>query len=301
MIRIAIAADDAYVQHCGAFINSVVKHNPDVQFYFLTEGITRENEEILKTIADQNGGDLVVCNVPSNIVKQFPMTPQMPSHISLATYYRLFLTTLLPDSIEKILYLDCDMIVRGSLLQLWETDISKHPIAAVYQHFGGENNDSWERLGISREQGYFNAGCLLMNLSLLREMGFQRDALFFIEKNYDRIIFHDQDVLNALYSGKVLPLSCKWNYLSLFYKKRVEQSDFPSFCNYVEELKDPNFSPVIVHFVSAPKPWKYGCDNPYKKEYFDNLIGTPWEGYKVKFSFKTFIIKLYSRLLSFFK
>lgn len=301
MIRIAIASDNAYVQHCSAFINSVVHTNTNVEFFFLTEGITSENEKILRAIANHNGCSLEICLVPSDIVSQFPMSPNVSSHISIATYYRLFLTTLLPEEIDKILYLDCDMIVRGSLQSLWDTDLSEYPLAAVYQYFGGDNNDAWSRLRIDREKGYFNAGCLLMNLKMLRLLNFQDKALSFIEKNYEQIFFHDQDVLNALFSGQVLPLECKWNYLSLFYKNRLRDSDFPSFCHYCKELSDPDFSPVVVHFVSVPKPWHYGCDNPYKNEYFLNLKGTPWECYKVHFSMLTFLKIIYSRLLKLVK
>lgn len=213
-MNIVLATDDNFVQHCGTTIKSITENNRGIIFYILTEGLTANNAQLLKDVASNNGCCLEFRFVPTDIVKYFPMSKMASNHISVATYYRLFVTTLLPQEVDKIIYLDCDMIIRGSLTPLWNKDLSDTPLAAVYQHNGwADHENSWSRLNIPREFGYFNAGCLLLNLDYLRKINFQQLAVNYINEHFDRIISHDQDVLNALFYDKVKMLECKWNYL----------------------------------------------------------------------------------------
>ena len=288
-MNIVLATDDNFVQHCGTTIRSIMSHNKDVHFYILTEGLTKENKTLLTNLTSTEGSDLEFCIVPSDVVKYFPMSKMASNHISIATYYRLFVTTLLPNNIDKIIYLDCDMIIRDSLEEMWETELEGAPLAAVYQHLEwSDNNNTWERLSIPREYGYFNAGCLLLNLDYLRKIGFQNKAIEFINSNFDRIISHDQDVLNALFYDKAIVLPCKWNYLPIFWKPAFNHVELPSKCLYRDEKADKHFDPIIIHFVSKPKPWNYGCDNPYTSEYFKYLSQTPWKEFTVTFTFREF-------------
>lgn len=288
-MNIVLATDDNFVQHCGVTIKSITTNNRDVRFYILTEGLSPANALKLKALSSENGGSLEFCIVPSDIVKYFPMSRMASNHISIATYYRLFITSLLPTNIDKAIYLDCDMIIRDDLSGLWCTDLTNAPLAAVYQHNEwADHNDSWGRLGLPREYGYFNAGCLVFNLKFLRENKFLQQAVEYINNHFDSIISHDQDVLNALFYDVTVPLDCKWNYLPLFEEKAFEKHEFPEKCHYKEEKSHDDFKPVIIHYVSKPKPWDYGCDNAYREEYFKYLSRTPWKDYKVKFSLRLF-------------
>ena len=275
---IVLATDDNFVQHCSVVINSTLSNNEDVEFYILTEGLSEENEHYLINLAEKKGGKLTIKKVPSSIVQRFPMPALASGHISIATYYRLFVSSLLPETIDRIIYMDCDIVVRGSLKELWETPLENFALGAVYQDLEwSDYNMSWERLWIPREEGYFNAGVLLMNLRYLRETHFEENAIDFINKNYKRIISHDQDVLNALLFKKTKPISPKWNYLSLFLSKQLKNKHFPEkFSQKYSELNSGSFSPTVVHFVSTPKPWKPGCKNPYKSEYYNNLDQEKW-------------------------
>ncbi len=289
MMNIVLATDDNFVQHCGTTIKSITTNNSNVNFYILTEGLSSTNKQLLKDVATDNDCSLEFCIVPSDIVKYFPMSKMASSHISIATYYRLFVTTLLPQIVKKVIYLDCDMIIRGSLEDLWKTDLTDKPLAAVYQHNGwADHNNSWRRLDIPREYGYFNAGCLVLNIEYLRNIDFQKKAIDFINRYFERIISHDQDVLNALFYEQAEVLECKWNYLPLFMEKCFSKEEFPLKCHYKEEKAKIDFNPIVIHFVSKPKPWNYGCNNPYKNEYFKYLLLTPWSDYKIKFVWKEY-------------
>lgn len=288
-MNIILATDDNFVQHCCVTISSVLKNNTDVNLYILSEGLSDQNKNIISSVVDNLNGNVFFCNVPSKIVEEFPMPKIASSHISIATYYRLFITELLPSEVEKAIYLDCDIVVKGSLKNLWNTDISEYSLGAVYQDLRwSDNENSWGRLGISRDLGYFNAGVLLINIKSLRQNDFYTKALDFIEKHYDLIVSHDQDVLNALLSEDTMPLECKWNFIPLFMKKTLTEKDFPTRCKYLDELNSNCFEPIVIHFVSKPKPWQFGCSHPYRREYYKYLKSTPWSEYKPSFRFKEY-------------
>ena len=283
MISIVLATDDNFVQHCSVVIASILANNTDVSFYIFTEGLKDENVKILMDLAKENGGELHVCIVDSQIVSQFPMPPYMSNHISIATYYRLFVEWLLPKDVDRVIYMDCDIVVRGSLDPLWRTDMSDMAIGAVYQNNEWAiDNNSFERLGYSKEYGYFNAGVLLINLDYWRKHGVTDELMAFIQNNFDKIHSHDQDVLNAVLHGKVKPLSYTWNCLPSFFEKN--KYTFPSCVNYTEIIAEP----IVIHYVFKPKPWQFECRHPFKDDYFKYLDNTPFRGWRPKRTWRGF-------------
>lgn len=282
-MNIVLASDNNFVQHCCVAMTSILKNNSDVHFYLLTEGLSTQNETLLKVQVERFGGTLNICNVPSDIVQKFPLPPEGSAHITIATYYRLLVCLLLPESVDKIMYLDCDIVVRGSLIDLWNIDMSGKGIGAIYQcQESAYRDNSFKRLKYEPQDGYFNAGVLLINLDFWRKNQLTDKLLEFIKCNYNSILAHDQDVLNAIFHGNVIPLSKKWNYHSNFIGNH--KNTFPSFVNYTDDVE-----PVIVHFVSKPKCWDYGCKHPYKDEYFKYLNDTPFVGWKPKLTKDSFI------------
>lgn len=284
MINIVLATDDKFVQHCCVVIASVLANNKDVSFFIFTEGLKHVNEDKLKELAKKMGGNLTICLMDSEVVSQFPMPSYMSSHISIATYYRLFVERVLPRSIDRVIYMDCDMVVRGSLLPLWGTDISGKAIAAVYQYNEWAiKNHSFERLSYDVKYGYFNAGLLLINLSYWREHHVTEKLMLFIKENYSLIHSHDQDVLNAVLYQHVQPLSYTWNFLPSFLNKK--SVSYPDNVDYSYDVSNP----VVIHYVYKPKPWQHECKHPFKDEYFKYLDMTEYKGWRPKFIWDEYI------------
>lgn len=283
-MNIVLSSDNNFVQHCAVTITSILRNNSNVVFYLLTNGITQENELKLSTLTHELGGTIKIIKVPENLLEKLPMPKGVASHISVATYYRLFMANLLPDEIDKVIYLDCDIVVRRSLDELWDTDLSGYAAGAVFQYSDwSDKENSWDRLHIEREFGYFNAGVILINLKYWRDNGIQHLFMDFIENNYSSIRSHDQDVLNAVLSKKTLPLSYTWNLLPWLFDA-YDSWTFP-YERLLTDIKEVIRNPHIVHFVNTPKPWKCGCTNPFRQEYYDNLALTPWRTFRVKFEF----------------
>lgn len=281
-MTIVLATDDNFVQHCCVAIASVLQHNRNVLFYIFTEGLSRGNELILKDLAIGLGGRLEIILVDSEIVRKFPMPANADAHISIATYYRLFTALLLPNNVEKAIYMDCDMVVRRSMDDLWNTDLSSSALGAVYQPIGKSQEADLERLSIPKNYGYFNAGLLLLNLNYWRECAVTDRLFAFIKNRFGAIKQHDQDVLNAVLYSEAVPLNYTWNFLPPFIK--APQLSFPDRVDYSKQETDP----AVVHFVSAPKPWEYGCRHPYRNEYYKYLSFTPFQGFRPSFNWRRY-------------
>jgi len=290
-MNIVCATDNNFVQHCGVMLVSLLKNNSkDVVIYLLTEGLTQNNVNLLNEIVTLNGGTLHVVIVNSSVLKDCPMPSSSNlSHISIATYYRLLIPKLLPNVVEKVIYLDCDIVIRHSIQELWETALDDNAIGAVAQIV------EWNILAIKRlnyplKFGYFNAGVLLINLNYWRKNNITEKLFEYLIKKHDVIKYHDQDALNGVLYDKSTKISIKWNMLTGFFmKKTLKVNDYDNgiiinnYSDYKDQLLKEKDDPTIVHFVSTPKPWDVGCTHPFKNDYYYYLQFTPWKDFKLPY------------------
>lgn len=276
-MNIILSTDDNFVQHCCVAMISILENNDDVSFYLFTAGLTQKNYDLITRLVEERKGVLHLCKIDDAVTMDFPMPKGAGEHISIATYYRLFAGIVLPPDVDRVIYLDCDIVVRGSLKSLWQMDINNYALGAVYQGMNFLTAEDFNRLGIPEEKGYFNAGVLLINLDYWRKRQVTERLFDFIKNNYHRIKQHDQDTLNAVLYDEVKPISYTWNYLPQFYLVKKGLS-FPVHVDYSEKI-----DPIVIHYVSVPKPWDYGCSNPYTKEYFKYLDLTPFKGWRPSF------------------
>lgn len=296
-MNIVLATDDNFVQHCCVTITSILQHNTGVTFYVLTEGLSTENMRILHGLAALYKSELIIKVVDSDQVREFPMPVSHLSHISIATYYRLFVSFILPKDIDKVLYLDCDIVVRGSLEDLFKEDLAEYALGAVYQNNEwAVDTGSFERLSIDPKYGYFNAGVLMINLKYWREHDLKHLFFDYTKKRHERILFHDQDVLNAVLYDKVKSINYKWNYMNNFFDKII--GTYPQGTNY-----KPGVDPVVIHYVSVPKPWIKYCTHPFVDEYYRYLKLTEFRDFKPINSvaiFKKYGIRYYLKKMDVF-
>lgn len=273
-MNIVCATDDNFVQHCSIMLVSLLVNNTDVNIYVLTEGLKPENQRILTKEVERYCGKIHMCLVDSDIVEKFPMPKtEGLKHISRATYYRLLISDLLPNDVHKVIYLDCDIIVNGSLQPLWNIDITNYAIAASKQIGSGYEA---LRLGYPIKYGYFNAGVSIINLDYFRDYNINRELIQYINDNYSKIIYHDQDTLNAVLYDKCLHIMPQWNMTSIVYSyglnNRGDRQAGKIVCDYYKEKENAKIykkTPIVLHYVSHPKPWQKGCTHPLYRLYYE--------------------------------
>ena len=265
---IVCSIDNNYVQHCCVMLSSLLANNKweKHRVHLLSEGLSIDNINLIDKLVSSHNSELHYYQLTSEKLKQCPI--KETDHLSIATYYRLFMTDILPSNIDKVLYLDSDIVVARSIQELWNTDINGKALAAV-EEMGCSLPDVFDRLQFDKEYGYFNAGVLLINLAYWRDNNIT--ALFsdYIINHSDQIVAHDQDVLNALFHDKYLKLSFEWNVEEAFY-----HYSFLKRNKFDRQILRILYNPAILHYTWKPKPWDASCRHPYRFEYFDYLKTT---------------------------
>lgn len=255
---IACGIDSNYVEHLITMLNSLFSNNKPLKFriFILSFDLTNDNKQIIKSWIENQKQEVLFIDINPEQLVNFPIFDD--GYISPATYLRLFIPSLLPISIDKVLYLDSDIIVNTNIEKLLNTDISSYALAAVED---APNNS----VVTSKEpsQPYFNAGVLLLNLKKLRKIDFLNTAVEFIQKNKSILHFHDQDVLNALLGNQAKMLPIQWNMLDCFYNTppKIQQK-------YLSALKNTNKKNCIIHFSGIIKPWHKASIHPLTRLYF---------------------------------
>jgi lipopolysaccharide biosynthesis glycosyltransferase len=179
-------------------------------------------------------------------------------HLKLEAYYRL----AIPDLIDanRVLYLDCDIIVNSDLSDLFKLDVDDFPLAAVKD----PAFQPIRELGMREGASYFNSGVMLLNLKHWRTHRIAYNTLEYLRSNPEKIRYADQCALNAVVNGHYLEIDERFNWQTghLFHSQIVTpQSISP---------------PVIIHFTGSLKPTNYLCESPYKDIFINELSYTPY-------------------------
>lgn len=255
--NIVCGIDNNYVEHLVTTLNSLFVNNEVLRFhiFIFSLGIHNQNKQAIKAWVEDRNHEVTFIDIVQNQLSEFPIFDE--GYISPATYLRLFIPSLLPQSVDKVLYLDSDIIVNTNIEELLNTDISNNTLAAVED---APNNSVILR---NKNQPYFNAGVLLLNLKELRKKDFLSEAMTFIKENNARLYFHDQDVLNALLGDRAKILPIKWNMLDCFY-------DIPPriHAKYQHLLKITSKKKCIIHFSGKIKPWHKASLHPLTRIYY---------------------------------
>lgn len=273
-MNIVCATDDSFVQHCCIMLVSLLCNNKGVNIYILTEGLSEGNKAIIQEEVESKGGHVTFCIVNSSLIENLPLSNlDGLNHISRATYYRLLIANILPREIERVLYLDCDIVVNDSLEDLWRLDMTGKAIAASPQIGSG---CECERLGYPIEDGYFNAGVTLLNLKYCRENHVTEELFQYALENSDRLLYNDQDILNGVLHDRTIHLLPQWNMTSACFsfmlQRRGDKRNGIIINDYAlakQNIKERGLNPCIVHYVSRPKPWDEDCTNPLYYLYYE--------------------------------
>ncbi|MGR5329787.1 glycosyltransferase family 8 protein [Photobacterium damselae] len=254
-INLCFCIDDNYTKQVLTVIHSIMNTNENnkISIYILSSGVSEFSKNEIKTLISKNSNyGVFFIDVGNNKILEL----SAGGHISNATYIRFLIPELLID-IDKVLYLDADIIVNDNLIDFWNFDISNKYLAAV----DNPCFNRYESLGINAEWGYFNAGVILINLVMWRNEKVKDKCISFLEKNKKTAIMFDQDALNYVVQGNWESVPIKWNLQTIFLRKR-------KLLKYkYNEIDDAIKKPGIIHYSSSSKPWHLLDAHPLRKEY----------------------------------
>ncbi len=284
--NIMISTNSAYLPYAKNMLRSLFLHHTadEMSVYMPYEDLKEEQVgELARYVADFADKELH----PIRIGSDFKNKVQSHNGISIDTYYRILAIDLLPQDMERILYLDVDMVIRGSLEELYTLDITGHPFAACEDILGilnGFHEANKYRMNIPQEYSYFNAGVMLMNLRYLREADAKRILLEKVYADNGRYEYNDQDVLNETYYDKLLYVPWeKYNCPPALYVVDLQKNRFLTYREIVELSKENSMLPetfvnatqfvaeeaTIIHYMGDTKPWSTTREKSGVYEIFD--------------------------------
>lgn len=227
------------------------KQDEYFHFYVISADLSLDSKKKIARIKNIKDFNLEFISIDGSAFEEFP-SYYVP-HIPLMGCYRLKMASLAPH-VRKAIYLDADLVVTGSLLELWETDLGDNYIAGCADCYS-----QWlmQRLSVSLVTEYINSGVLLVNLDKWRRDNVEDKFFSNMKKYRDNLSFPDQDILNITFANKIKKLPMKWN----FCPSQLDELE-AGIAKRLFDLKRP----TIIHYAGDSKPW--ADDNTILREHY---------------------------------
>ncbi len=267
-VVIAFGFDDRYTPHAAATIASIVANAPGARLHFLVahDGVPQARQAKLATVAPEARFTWLQVDagkLPAYAARDYT------KHINVATLYRLQLDALAPEGIDRVVYLDVDLVVLGDVRELWKAELGDAAVGAIPDPFVSVGDYIAAHGVTPGGLGYFNAGVLVLDLDRIRaEGGFAQALRFMVEKDP---LFADQDALNFQFWQRWRRLDGAWNV-------QAPTAISASRGAASEEWRSAASAPRAVHFTGGDKPWLPKAYHPWGWLYWRYQARTPFLG-----------------------
>ena len=262
---IVLITDNNYVKPTLVAISSIAFNKKDdtcYDIYLLTNNLTEENIDILKTCESETIKIKIInkCEIVENF-----KNIKVRRHVSTTAILKFYIPEIF-NNLDKILYLDGDILVQKDLSELFKIDLGEYYAAVVKDTLSVVYPKHMKEYKIYNDF-YFNSGVMLLNIDKMRKDGVKEKLV-----EYKRKIetpFMDQDALNAIIGGNVKYISYRYNFLN-YYTEVLTLGELEKFFNekLKDNIKDVYSDCVILHLGGKEKPWKY------EMEYLSDLYNS---------------------------
>lgn len=294
MINLVLCADEGYAKYGAVVMASAIKHSqcPErLRFFWLIQGVSEQTREGLHATVAGTGAQLELIEPNEEAFSDIEL-----GRFGEASLLRLSMHRYLPSGCQRVIYLDCDLLVLGDVAELWSMPLKENTIGAAM--------DLCNRKMIHSRcsaDHYFNSGVLLVDLDRWRDRRVLENALAYIEERSGQLKYPDQDALNYVLSEDWLRLPSAWNLQPTAYA--AVEKNYAHLKSHLPELHEAIRSPRIVHFIGARKPWHPLCAHPLQELFVEHSCGTPWPidatqlrgrvpfAKRIRFAMKTFKIQ----------
>ena len=264
-ITIVAACDEGFAQHLAVMLLSLADAHPshDVSIFVLWNGRAQEKDKLRRVLGSTHF-EFTLVDVGDDALRDLAVG----ANLTVTTYARLLIGDLLPPELERVLYLDGDILVRGDIRELWTTDLRGRTAGAVVDLPRYPFN---LKLGLPSDAPYFNAGVLLIDLQRWRQLRVGERSLAFAREHGESLTWSDQCALNLVLHGDWIVLDRVWNFQSLDVARIVN-----GHMRFGKVDHARLAAARLVHFNGRSKPWHYLNDHPLKSEYLRYRTRTPW-------------------------
>lgn len=268
-IHVMVTINKNYIFPLRVMLRSLATSNPQESFqiWLLHSGIPAKDLYTLEEYCSSLHMTLTQVEIDRAIFESTPVSQQYPQEM----YYRLLAPKLLPDTLERILYLDPDILVINPVRPLWELPLGDCTFAAASHSGVFDIINDVNRVRLKKEHDYYNTGVLLMDLAKARELVKAEEIFNCVREHGEKLVLPDQDVFNLLYGGLTLQLDDSvWNYDARYFSAYLLKSD--GQCNVDWVMGNT----VFLHFCGRQKPWKVTYVNRFAALYkhYMTLVNT---------------------------
>ena len=282
-INIVYHASDSFAKVTGTSIASIFENNKDVEeiiVYIIEKCFSEDNRKKMTILANTYGRKIIFIPMPDVNEKENLQLKKVKDKWIFDSYCRLFLDELLPKTVDRVLYLDGDVLNIGSLKKLWNIDLEDSYVAAVIDCLGEKY---YELLGLNKKSLYCNSGVLLFDLVKWRKEKMGEKVKEYVHKNNGYVFFMEQTVLNAVSQGKIKILDPRYNIYTMMqtlsYEDIVKLRKVKRYYSK-SEIEEALINPILVHMTSSflvvNRPWCKVTSHPMKKIYRNYARLTPW-------------------------
>lgn len=250
-MNIAYGVDDNFVMPMGVSMISILENNKTetIVFHVLAETLNDKNIESLQNISNTYSTEIYLYFIDGRVFETLPTT----EHFTKATYNRFLLTKVLKGTVERVIYIDADILCMGSMAELKDLEFG-NKIVAVVEDIGAVADRQIKQLQLTQKQ-YFNAGFLYINIDAWEMAAISEKAVQYSFEHIGELNWLDQDALNVILENSCIFLSKRYDYIfDLGYKKFAHVMSLPE-------------DTVLVHYAGRYKPWHMWCMHPLKRDF----------------------------------
>ncbi len=265
MIHILLAANNNYAMPLTVAAHSALRHinrNCPVSLNIVDDGLSETNRRRAASILERAHPRVKIVWHQVDLTK---MAHVETRSFSQATFIRLFASELFGDDVDRVLYIDSDVVVESDVSALWDIDLGDKAVWAMQDGDDEDSRTLFEGVrpegGLPPDAKYFNAGVLLINLPEWRRKRVGERAIELLLTRQPTLRFLDQDALNAITLGDWGRLPARWNKQMGRWKKAGTA---------------PMSERGILHFT-ADKPWKPTYYHKHSRIFHFAYLRSGWE------------------------
>jgi lipopolysaccharide biosynthesis glycosyltransferase len=245
-MRVVYACDDNYTSLTTISAVSVLKHNPKTEIILLGCNLKDESIRAIKERIEKHNGKFRYVDVSAKINEL--RSSGAEAYVSYAVYSRIFISDLLPDLSDTVLYLDSDTLIVDSIAELFATELNGQPLALAPD----AAHPAYKKvISLPSDKPYYNTGVALIDLGRWRELKCTERLLDELKKPSGRNPLGDQDIIVRVLNDDIIELDKRWNFLSQYI------------------MLGTNITPAVYHFSgnTMGRPWYTSSKHPLRKKY----------------------------------
>ncbi len=273
---------DSYAFLTGISILSLLENNrasDSIHIYIMDNHISEVNRAKLVEVVHNYGRQISFVPMPD--MKELTGQEINTRRWNISTFGRLYMASALPETVHRVLNIDCDTIILDSIEPLWDTDIGGKVFGGMLECI----NDRYRR-NVGKKPGdyYLNGGVVYLNLDEVRSGDYEKKFTDYIKKYGSSLAYLDQDVLNGVVPNEkkaVLPM--RYNVISIYFYATYKQvlkirraKDFYSKKEFDASVKNPGLVHFTTCFLDGLRPWIGGNAHPYRKDFLRYKAMSPW-------------------------